>query len=224
MKILFGTWPGYGHLLPMVPLIRAAQQGGHDVLVSTGADMAGLIGRLGVRHHRSGVTLAESYARLPDRATVSELPAEQQAGFAGRHLFGAGAVDRARDVLELLPTWRPDLVVHDTLELGTPTAAAVHGIPHITHGYGPTVPHTRELLAAIGSALAAAGLPIRSQPSSALRTWRSARSACAEPSRTPGRTSTRSDRRPARWTRTPPRRSTSPDCRGRTPSTPPSAR
>jgi len=48
MRILFGSWPGYGHLLPMVPLIRAAQHGGHDVVVSSGADMSALIGRLGV--------------------------------------------------------------------------------------------------------------------------------------------------------------------------------
>ena len=47
MRILFGSWPGYGHLLPMVPLIRAAQHGGHDVVVSSGADMSALIGRLG---------------------------------------------------------------------------------------------------------------------------------------------------------------------------------
>ena len=36
MKILFGSWPGYGHLLPMLPLVRAAQRGGHDVLVTPG--------------------------------------------------------------------------------------------------------------------------------------------------------------------------------------------
>ena len=88
MRILFASWPAYGHLLPMVPVIRAAQQGGHDVMVSSGADMSKLIGRLGVMAHRSGVTLAESYERMPDHATISELPAEQQPGFAARHLFG----------------------------------------------------------------------------------------------------------------------------------------
>ena len=159
MRVLFGCWPAYGHLLPMVPLIRAAQRGGHDVRVSSGADMAALIDRLGVPAHRSGVTLAESYARMPDHATVSELPAAEQPAFAARHLFGAGALDRARDVLDLLASWRPDLVVHDTLELGTPTAAALHGIPHVTHGYGPMVPDTPAFAAAIGSALTAAGLP-----------------------------------------------------------------
>src|SRR5213592_161709 len=117
MRILFASWPGYGHLLPMLPLIRAAQRGGHEVVVSSGADMSAMLSRFGLTAHHSGVTLAESYERLPgDSQTVSALPAEEQPAFAARHLFGAGAVDRARDVLDLLGTWRPDLVVHDTLE------------------------------------------------------------------------------------------------------------
>src|SRR5215207_874870 len=143
----------------MLPLIRAAQRAGHEVTVTSGADLAGLLGRLGVEGHRSGVTLAESYARLPDHATVSELPPDEQPMFAARHLFGAGAVDRARDVLDLVAERRPDLVVHDTLELGTPTAAVAAGIPHVTHGYGPMVPETERFAAAIGAAITAAGLP-----------------------------------------------------------------
>jgi hypothetical protein len=154
MRILFGSWPGYGHLLP---LIRAAKLAGDDVVVSSGADMAELIGRLGVTAHRSGVTLAESYARLPHDTTISELPRDQQAGFAARHLFGAGAVDRARDVLLLIETWRPDLVIHEMMELGTPSAAVARGIPHITHGYGPMMPNRDRFLAMIGSTIGAAG-------------------------------------------------------------------
>jgi UDP:flavonoid glycosyltransferase YjiC (YdhE family) len=137
MRILFGSWPGHGDLLPMVSLIRAAQQGGHDVVVSSGADMSALIGRLGVTTHRSGVTLAGAFDRMPDHATISERPAEEQLGFAARHLFGAGAVDRAHDVLDLLRGGGPTSSCMTTLELGSPTAAALHGIPHVTHGYGP---------------------------------------------------------------------------------------
>src|SRR4029453_6361431 len=158
MRILFGSWPGYGHLLPMVPLIRAAQQGGHEVVVSSGADMSDLIGQLGAAAHRSGVTLAESYDRMPDHATISELPADQQPAFAARHLFGAGAVDRAHDLFELLQGGRPGLTVHDPLELGSPPAAALHGIPHVTHGYGPMVPNTSYFAAAIGAGTRGAGL------------------------------------------------------------------
>ncbi len=158
MRILFGSWPAYGHLLPMVPLIRAAQRAGHQVVVSSGADLATVVSGLGVEFHPSGVTLAESYARLPDATTISALPPHEQAAFAAQHLFGAGAVDRARDVVGLIGDWRPDLVVHDILELGTPTAATGYGVPHVTHGYGPMVPGTRFFADAIGGAIAGAGL------------------------------------------------------------------
>jgi UDP:flavonoid glycosyltransferase YjiC (YdhE family) len=143
----------------MLPLIRAAQAAGHDVVVTSGPDMAGLLGRLGVRHHASGWTLAESYAQLPSNQRVSDLPPQEQAAFAARHLFGAGAARRARAVADLFDDWRPDVVVHDTLELGSPTAAEARGVRHVTHGYGPTVPGSEEFALVIGAAISEAGLP-----------------------------------------------------------------
>src|SRR4051794_33293596 len=151
VRILFASWPGYGHLLPMVPLIHAAQRGGHDVVVSSGRDMSEVIARLGVTVHSSGITMAESYARMPGDTIISHMPPEEQSGFAARHLFGAGAVDRARDLFDLVHRWRPDLVVHDTLELGSPVAAEAEGIHHVTHGYGPMVPDNAPLVTAVGS-------------------------------------------------------------------------
>jgi UDP:flavonoid glycosyltransferase YjiC (YdhE family) len=159
VRILFASWPGLGHLLPMAPLIRAAQAAGHDVVVSSGAELAGSIEELGARAHRSGLTAAECYARLPAGARISALPPDEQAAFAARHLFGAGAVARARDLLDLVSTWGPDLVVHDTMELGSPVAAEAHGVPHVTHGYGPLMPGSGLFAAAIGAAIAEAGLP-----------------------------------------------------------------
>jgi UDP:flavonoid glycosyltransferase YjiC (YdhE family) len=158
MKVLFGSWPAYGHLLPMLPLIRAVQRRGHDVVVSSGADLAGLLRRLGIAAHTSGLTLAESYARLPGE-TISGLPEEEQQLAAARRLFGAGAVDRARDLRPFVEEWRPDLIVHDTLELGSPTVAVQCDVPQVTHGYGPMVPGTAAFAAALGGAVTEAGLP-----------------------------------------------------------------
>lgn len=157
MRLLVVSWPGYGHLLPMVPLIRAARARGAEVVVSTGADLGPAAERLGVRVHQSGLTLAESYARVPAR--LGALSPAQEVDVAARHFFGGCAVDRGRDVAALIERWRPDLLVHDTLELGGAAAAEIHGVPHLTHGYGPTVPGTETLGRTAGAAVAAGGLP-----------------------------------------------------------------
>jgi UDP:flavonoid glycosyltransferase YjiC (YdhE family) len=158
VRILFASWPAHGHLLPMVPLIRAAQRAGHQVVVSSGADLQPLIHGLGVESHTSGLTLAESYAAVPHGAVLGEMSHDQEIIFAARHLFGARAVDRANDLLPLVRDWRPDLIVHDTLELGSPTVAQACGVQHVTHGYGPTVPGTDTLAALIGQTIADHGL------------------------------------------------------------------
>lgn len=38
MRVLISTWPAHGHLLPMLPLARAAQRAGHEVVVASGAE------------------------------------------------------------------------------------------------------------------------------------------------------------------------------------------
>ena len=47
MRILFSSWPAYGHLLPMLRLARAARRAGHDDLISSGSDVTGLIEQRG---------------------------------------------------------------------------------------------------------------------------------------------------------------------------------
>ena len=66
---------------------------------------------------------------------------------------------RAIDLLDIVPAWQPDLVVHDTIELGAPIAAETFGIPHLTHGYGPMVPETADLVTAIGAFVEEADVP-----------------------------------------------------------------
>ena len=151
------SWPAYGHLLPMVPLIRAAERAGHDVLVSSGADLRPVIEGMGLTAHESGLTLAQTYAAVPGEAAIGSLPQNEQVLAAARHFFGAGAVARAGGLREIVGSWRPDLIVHDITELGSAAAAVEAGVPHVTHGYGPTVPGTSTLARVIGETLAAAG-------------------------------------------------------------------
>ncbi|GAA4398845.1 DUF1205 domain-containing protein [Fodinibacter luteus] len=154
MKILFSAWPGYGHLLPMLPLVRAAQRAGHEAVITTGPDLAPFASSLGVRTVAAGPTAADSYSHLPGDVMISRMPAAEQNAFAAKNLFGAAAAVRARELAPFFSSWKPDLVVHDPLELGAAAAASWAGTAHVTHGYGPMHAENDEMITVIGSALA----------------------------------------------------------------------
>ncbi|HVK45572.1 MAG TPA: hypothetical protein VM429_11785 [Micropruina sp.] len=114
MRILFSSWPAYGHLLPMLPLARAAVRAGHDVLISSGADISALIERRGFRAHQAGPTLHEAYAaagaamaELGGLTQMQAMTPTDQLTNAARYFFGAAAVIRAEDLSPLLADWRP---------------------------------------------------------------------------------------------------------------------
>ena len=166
MKILFSSWPAYGHLLPMLPLARAALRAGHQVIVSSGADMTDVIERRGFAAHRAGPTLDEAYAVVAARATeatggplLSALTPQEEMALSAKWLFGAAGAIRAADLTDLFSEWRPDVVIHDVLEIGSLAAAERHRVPHATHSYGPVVPGSGDLAAVFGNVLIEAGLP-----------------------------------------------------------------
>jgi UDP:flavonoid glycosyltransferase YjiC (YdhE family) len=61
-RVLFTSCPAYGHVLPMLPLLRAAERAGHDVRVATGPDLVGPLAARGVDAHPVGPTWAESWS------------------------------------------------------------------------------------------------------------------------------------------------------------------
>ena len=149
----------------MLPMIRAAMDAGHEVRVASGADLTTLIEARGLTAEVAGPTLAQSYAaaaeanRKTGPATFSEMDPQQAVLMAARTFFGASAVRRAQDLLVLFDRWRPELIIHDTVEVGGATAAQVAGLPHVLHSYGPLVPAQGAFAEEIGAAVAAAGLP-----------------------------------------------------------------
>jgi UDP-glucoronosyl and UDP-glucosyl transferase len=150
----------------MLPLARAAARAGQDVLISSGADLTGLIERRGFAVHTAGPTLEQSYAAAARRMAelggptrFGDMAPEQEMALSAEFLFGAAAALRARDLLPMLADLRVDLVIHDNLEMGAPAAAEVLGIPHITHSYGPIVPGTARFSDVLGRTLSAADLP-----------------------------------------------------------------
>ncbi len=56
MRILFTSFPGLGHLHPLMPLARAAGAAGHDVRLASGPDLVDWANRAGVYSYPVGCT------------------------------------------------------------------------------------------------------------------------------------------------------------------------
>ena len=135
MKILFTTNPLLGHFLPMVPLIRAVRAAGHQVRVATGADLAPAVRRHGFPLWLVGPTWAQNWAE--QLATADPEAGElERRRHAATVLFAEPGAARARQLVPMAEAWRPDLVVHELLEVAGWEAAAASGAVDVSHGLG----------------------------------------------------------------------------------------
>ncbi|RKR88129.1 MGT family glycosyltransferase [Micromonospora pisi] len=136
MRILFSFVGGSGHLIPLVPIARAAEAAGHTVAFACSATMA-------PRVEAHGFT-ALATRRAPDPpsdtgpgATAERLPLqpidparidrEVRENFAVR-----AARERSARMVDLIPDWRPDLLVFDEADFGGMIAAEHLGLPYAT--------------------------------------------------------------------------------------------
>ena len=74
LRVLFTGVPAYGHLLPMLPMMRAATRAGHDVRVATGRDMVDAMRRRGLSAYAVGPTLAEMFETRAAMSSPSGVP------------------------------------------------------------------------------------------------------------------------------------------------------
>src|SRR4051794_15537231 len=130
MRFLVTAAPGLGHLLPILPVAVAARDAGHDVAVATGADLGPIVRRAGLRPVAVGPpNLAAAFAAIDGLAglTGRRLRARLVSdGFAA--IIASAFVD---GVLELATDWRPDVIVHEDMEMGSWIAAERLAIPHV---------------------------------------------------------------------------------------------
>jgi UDP:flavonoid glycosyltransferase YjiC (YdhE family) len=137
-RILFSTWPAHGHLLPLLPLARAALAAGHEVVIASGAEGAAEARRRGFDVWDVGPSREEAGAAFG--AAVPDLDAidpAQRIPTLISGVFGAAALRRAEGLVPLAEAWQPDLVVHPITELAGAVAAERCGVPRLVHGFGP---------------------------------------------------------------------------------------
>ncbi len=133
MRLLFATTRGAGHVGPLVPFARAAADAGHDVLVAGPASAEPLVRRAGLPFAPVGEPPADHVRR----ALAPVWSKETSPGMARvvQDLFISLLARTAlRTMLALVETWRPDVVVRETLEFASALAAERCGVPQVRVG------------------------------------------------------------------------------------------
>ena len=152
-RVLFTSCPAYGHLLPMLPLIRAAERAGHDVRVATGPDLLGPLAARGLDVRAVGPTWQEAWSAHQTVWADPDLPDDQKMMDGVVALFGGPALARLNDLVVMAQEWRPDIIVHEVLEAAGSLLARSLGVPGVVHGFGPMFPFYAELLGPTGAVI-----------------------------------------------------------------------
>jgi hypothetical protein len=170
VRVLFTTTGHSGHLLPLVPLARACERAGHEVLVVTHEPRAAAVARVGLPVRAVAVAPDEAWAPLMSRIRgLAQSDADAliiAEGFA--RIGGGGALPGFLDAVE---TWRPDLLVHECYEFAGPIAAERHGVrtARVALGLASTEDWVTELASpAVGDMRRDEGLAPATEPGPAL--------------------------------------------------------
>lgn len=162
MRILFTATPLIGHVFPMLPLMHAAQEAGHEVVMATGADLVDDVRRRGFTTWTVGPAFDEAAAELAEANRERGVTPGQDIGQDVIFLFARPSVRRALDLIPRAAAWRPDLVVSEITELAGREAALATGAVPITHGFGTHVPRTLDFATMLfGQVSAGLGTPNR---------------------------------------------------------------
>lgn len=140
MKVVVTCQPARGHFHPLLPLLRALQDQGHELSVATSASFAAVVERAGVPAVAVGVDWLESAVdtAFPDLiGDATELASIQQGWL---RVFSAAARRFLPDLVAVLRRARPDLVISEGFEYTGSLAAEVIGLPHAQFGVGPLLP------------------------------------------------------------------------------------
>src|SRR3954447_24321245 len=152
MRVLFTSTAGRGHVGPMVPLAHAFRDQGHEVTFATPAVNRDWLASEGFAVRPVGVERAAQWDELIQAPDVRALAPEDRPDLLFSRIFPPRAPAMLADLLPVVDELQPALIVAEQAELAAPIAAALRGVPNVTHGFGALLPEVR--LARAAEALA----------------------------------------------------------------------
>jgi UDP:flavonoid glycosyltransferase YjiC (YdhE family) len=127
----------------MVPLAAALQERGHDVAFATGETFGAAVRRAGFEHFACGSDSDGSQDILECLPEWEAIRAASPANVGLQQLNGfvrGLAPPMAEDLISLIDTWKPGVIVRDPLEFGGYVAAEHHRLPYATIIWATYIP------------------------------------------------------------------------------------
>jgi UDP:flavonoid glycosyltransferase YjiC (YdhE family) len=148
MRVLFTTQPESGHWHPLVPLARALDAARHEVAFATTPAGCAAIATTGIRCVPVGSD--EPAQDVADRrARLAALAPEDRAPVFWSEVFPRIRAERILpDLLTVVRSWRPSVMVRDFLEFAGCVAAEREGLPHAAVQVAAWRPRLHSLLVA----------------------------------------------------------------------------
>jgi UDP:flavonoid glycosyltransferase YjiC (YdhE family) len=142
VRVLFSCVAGHGHFHPLVPLARAFADEGHEVAFATSASFAERVRAAGFEVLPAGMNGAELDARFAGfRRHLLTLPVPDRRPLAFTRRFGTlEAPAKLGALREVVTTWGPELLIHESADLAAPIVATALGLPSVHHAFGRLVP------------------------------------------------------------------------------------
>ncbi|MFI6761488.1 glycosyltransferase [Micromonospora sp. NPDC050417] len=136
MRMLFSFVGSSGHLIPLVPIARAAEVAGHTVAFACSPTMAPRVEAQGftalATHRATDPQAAAGPGVTADRPPLQPIDPAQIDREVRENFAVRAARERSARMVDLIPGWRPDLLVFDEMEFGGMVAAQHLGLPYAT--------------------------------------------------------------------------------------------
>jgi UDP:flavonoid glycosyltransferase YjiC (YdhE family) len=133
----------------MVPLARAFAERGDKVCFVVNREAWAWLAEAGLDVRPGGLDMDEMMRRFSDRfPEFHRLSPQDTPDFMFPRIFGQVLAEpMLEDLLPIVESWQPSLVVHEAGEFAAPIAAASNNIPSVTHAFGAVLPPRRVALA-----------------------------------------------------------------------------